>query len=231
MKHIHLIKTIALLLLVSNIKAYAQNFNYTISVDSSATYTPLSDASILSSTEKWLPQYEINTGFSPGSLQSVVIETNGFIVFNKQYNSAVMAFYGFGSKIDSSGNRSRLSYTTSGTEGSKILKIEYKNVGMSSDPHELTSFQVWIKENGSFDVVVGSNSYEPNPGDTLIDTNRVVHIGLINRNMDTTERGIFISGTPGAPQSVPLNDEHPDLSFLRTVPKRGFKYTFTPNQN
>lgn len=209
----------------------AQNFNYTISLDSSAQYTGLSNATVLSPNQKWRTKYEIPTGFSAGSLQNVSLETNGFVIYNQSFNHAIMAFKGFGCKLDSNSSFSQLSYLTTGTTGSKILKIEFKNVGQGEDPHELLSYQIWIKENGVFEIAVGPNTYEKNPGDTIIDTNQVVHLGLINRNMDAENNGLFISGTPQNPLSSPINSQSPELGYLRTVPKRGFKYTFTPIQN
>ncbi|MDP2386987.1 MAG: hypothetical protein Q8M29_11485 [Bacteroidota bacterium] len=229
------IKKIAALLLLPccGAVAYAQQFNYSISLDTTFNYTDLSSATVLSQNAKWLVKYEIPTGFDTigNTLQKVNLETNGFVIYNKNLNHALMAFKGFNCKLDSNSNFSQLSYLTTGTAGSKILKIEFKNVGQGEDPKELLSYQLWLKENGVFEIAVGPNSYQKNPGDTIIDTMQVVHIGLINRNMDTESNGLFISGTPQNPVSSPLNSQNTELAFLRTVPKRGYKYTFTPIQN
>ena len=228
-------KRFLVLLLSGSITAgYAQGFNYSISLDTSFNYTALSGASVLSQNTKWQPTYEVPTDFSDSlnaSLQSVTVESNGFVVYNKKFNSAVMALKGFGCKLDSNAAWSQLSYLTTGIDGSKILKIEFKNVGQGDAPNELLSYQVWLRENGIFEIVIGPNTYEKNQGDTIIDTNQVVFVGLINRNMDAETNGLFISGTPQSPSSSPVNSEHPDFSYLRTVPKKGYKYTFTPNQN
>src|ERR1700741_5114998 len=162
----------------------AQNFNYTISLDSTYNYTSLSEATVLSQNSKWLPTYNVPTGFNSVSLQSVVVETNGFVIYNKKFNHALMAFNGFRCKLDSNSAYSQLSYLTTGAGGSKILKIEFKNVGQESGSKEAVSYQVWLHENGVFDIVIGPNTYEKNPGDTIIDTMQVIHLGLINRNMD-----------------------------------------------
>jgi hypothetical protein len=216
------------LLLCGIFSARSQDFNYNLSVDTTYTYTNLSGATQLSPGEKWLPSYEIPTGFPEGALQSVTLETNGFVIYNKVLNSAVMAFNGFHCKPDSMGSWSQLSYQSSGAPGSKLLKIECKNVGQGEEPKELLSYQVWIRESGVFEIVIGPNTYEKPAGDTIIDTNQVVHLGLINRNMNNSDNGLFISGTPQSPVSTALSGEDPALAFLRTVPKRGYKYTFTP---
>jgi hypothetical protein len=108
------------------------------------------------------------------------------------------------------------------------LKVEYKNVGQSNDPSELLSYQLWVRESGTFEVFIGPNTYEAAPGDSLSDTSQVVFIGLINRNMDQSTNGVFISGTPQNPVPIALNQEQPNLAYLRTVPKRGYHYIFTP---
>lgn len=214
-----------------NSQMHAQGISCTLRIDSSAQYTELSNATILSSESTWLPTYDIVTGFTPKPQLSGTfsLETNGFLVFNKQLNRALMAFSGFHCKVDTNGNYSKLSYTISGSPGSKLLKIEFKNVGQSDDPKELLSYQLWVRESGIMEVIVGPNSYEAAPGDSLIDTNQVVFIGIINRDMDQGTNGVFISGIPKNPVPNTLNAEQPNLAYLRTVPKRGYRYIFTPS--
>ncbi|MCD6068934.1 MAG: hypothetical protein K0S33_3760 [Bacteroidetes bacterium] len=223
------VKKLSVLLVFYAGSGYAQSFDYTVAIDSSQAYTSLSSATVLSPGQKWLPTYEIPTGFSDPSSQQITLETNGFVVYNKQFNSAIMAFNGFRCKLDSNSAWSQLSYLSTGSPGSKILKIEFKNVGQGAETKELLSYQVWIRENGVFEIAIGPNTYEKLPGDTIIDTNQVVHLGLINRNMDTANQGLFVSGSPQNPAPAALNSGDPALAYLRTVPKRGYKYIFTPN--
>jgi hypothetical protein len=215
------------------LNTYSQNFSYSISIDSTTQYSCLSGATVLSPNEKWQPAYEIPTGFtSPGSMQSVRLETNGFVIYNRSLNHAVMAFNGFHCKTDSVAALSQLSYLSTGTAGAKTLKIQFTNVGQSEDPKELLSYQVWIQENGVFQVVVGPNTYEAGAGNTLNDTTQVIHLGLINRDMDAATNGLLLSGTPQDPDPLTILAENPSLAYLRTVPKRGYHYVFTPaNQN
>jgi hypothetical protein len=209
----------------------AQDFSYTLSIDSSLQYTDLSNATALSPDSAWLPRYEIQSGFTqnPSFSGNFSIETNGFLIFNKQLNTALMAFSGFHCKVDTNGYYSKLSYTLSGSSGSKLLKLEFKNVGQSNEPSELLSYQLWVHENGVMEVFVGPNTYEAVPGDSLSDTSQVVFMGLINRNMDQSTNGVFVSGSPQNPVPAVLNQEQPNLAYLRTVPKRGYRYIFTPS--
>jgi hypothetical protein len=221
-----------LLLFMAALQTYSQNFDYTISIDSSTHYSNLSGATVLSPDAKWLPAYEIPTGFtSQGAIQHVRLETNGFVIYNQALNHAVMAFNGFHCKTDSVAAWSQLSYLSCGSAGSKTLKIQFTNVGKGEDPKELLSYQVWIQENGAFQVVVGPNTYEAIPGDTLTDTSQVIHVGLINRNMDAATNGLLLSGVPQDPEPISILPENPTLAYLRTVPKRGYRYIFTPHQN
>lgn len=221
-----------LLLLSWQAKYFAQDFNYSISLDTTSGYTALDDAATnLSNGGAWLPKYEIPTGFSAASKQSIILETNGYTIYDRQNNFALMAFNGFHCKVDSASAYSKLSYHTTGAQGSKILKIEFKNVGQGDAPHELISYQVWVKESGGFEVVVGPGTYNTTLIDSLIDTNQVVHIGLINRNMDKENNGIFISGKTNIPVSAPLNSTTTEIAYMRSIPKKGFKYIFTPLTN
>jgi hypothetical protein len=229
-KRIETLLLLALALTLS--KGFAQNFNYTITLDTAAQYTALSGATPLSTNTKWQPQYNIPTSFTADSatavLTSITFETNGYFVYNKSLNHALMAFTGYTSVPDSNTTYSQLSYLTSGAPGNQVLKVQLTNLGKEGNPEEYLSYQLWLHQNGAFDIIIGDNTY--NTASTL-DTMQYVHIGLINRNMDQETNGLFVAGTPQSPVPAILNTQNTELAYLRTMPKKGYKYTFTPTQN
>ncbi|MBC7862016.1 MAG: hypothetical protein IAF38_03525 [Bacteroidia bacterium] len=214
----------------------SQTFNYTLSIDSSVSYEALSNATPLANdTLNWNFFYKLPVGFSfpflGKNFDSLRIETNGLIVFEDNNNFSLIAFHNFKNKVDSLGHRSSLSYNVSGNPGEKIFKLQYKNVGQGNDTRELLSYQLWLRENGNTEIVVGFNTYGILSNDSITDTSQVIMMGFINRNMDTGQNGLFISNTPSHPQSTPIDAEHTDLPYLRTMPRSGFRYVFSPVSN
>lgn len=207
-------------------------FNYYVSLDSSVTYQALTGATSLNNGQKWEMQYRIPVGFpftfNGKTVDTLLFEANGFLTLDPKMNYALMTFNNFYCKHDSANQYSCLNYAQSGSPGSRILKLECKNVGQTDRDKEALSYQLWIRESGSIEIFIGPNTYAPLPGDTVADTMQVVHMGLINRNMDTAEKGLFISGTPKSPSPAPLNESYTEIAWLRTVPKQGYRYIFTP---
>jgi hypothetical protein len=213
----------------------AQDFSFSVSMDSTLNYQQLPESVSLNSGNKWRHSYKIPLGFSfpfqGKAIDTVTFESNGFLVIDQQLNYALMAFNNFYCKTDSNSNYSSLSYQLSGEQGSGIFKLECRNIGQTNFTAECLSYQIWLRENGNIEFFMGPNTYEAPPGGSIIDTMQIVHIGLIKRDMDETERGVFISGNPSSPSSAPLNDEHPEIAYMRTIPKKGCRYIFIPNSN
>ena len=232
----------------------AQQFDYTVSCDSSGTYQELSSQTILNTNNSaWNFSYRVPVGFAFNFLgqnfDSVTVERNGYLSFDKDRSYALMAFNAFYDKQDSSGNRSVLSYAQSGSAPNRILKIQYKNVGQSGTASELLSYQLWLKEGGALEVHIGPHTQLTaeagfdttmiayvTEGDSMIlhtnyyDTLMPVQIGLLNTNMDSETRGLFLKGSPTQPASQPVNDQNPGFAFMRSLGRAGTTYTFTPQQ-
>src|ERR1700741_1647377 len=156
-------------------------FNYTISIDSSVTYQNLTEPTNLNSGDKWSRSYKIPVGFAfpfnGKTIDSVSFESNGYLIIDQKLNTALMAFNNFHCKLDSNQSYSALKYKLSGTEGSRVFKIECKNIGQGDEGKELLCYQVWLKESGNIEVFIGQNTYTPLHG--AVDTMQVIHMGII----------------------------------------------------
>jgi hypothetical protein len=209
----------------------AQNFNYSVTTDSVA-WNALNTQTILNSNNSaWNFSYKIPIGFTFSFLgrnfDSLTIETNGYIVFDSERNYALTAFSGIGDHIDSEGNHAVIGYELSGTNGNRILKIQYLNCSPNAAGDDVQSWQVWLKENGGVEVRIGMGTLRYNS--TEVDSTQQYRIGLLNMNMDTEDRGLFVSGNPSSPQAAEVNENNPETPFLTFIPASGYRYTFTPN--
>jgi CubicO group peptidase (beta-lactamase class C family) len=139
------------------------------------------------------PYYRIPIGFSfkqcDKSSDSLSIYGGNSISIMDSGNAIVPLFIPFGADLvdrasntanfqGQSGSLSPISYKLDGTDGSRILKIEWKNVGFFQDilsdniSSDFTNFQVWLYEsNNDIEVRYGPNSitnpsssYGGNPG-------------------------------------------------------------------
>lgn len=227
----------------------AQNFDYTVTTDSVA-WNELNAQTILNTNNSaWNFSYKIPIGFTFNYLgrnfDSLTIETNGYIVFDAERNYALTAFSGIGDRVDSSGNHALISYELTGSEGNHILKIQYKNCGENISASKTQSWQIWLKENGNVEFRVGPGTLRTNEitvtetntntqQDTTYtitetDTTKNFRIGLLNMNMDTEVKGIFVGGNPSSPQAQPVNETYPEMLYMDFVPSSGYRYTFTPS--
>ena len=207
----------------------AQSFDYSVQ-RTTGSFSYLSQKTILSENEDWKSHViTIPIGFNYNFLDSIfdtlTIESNGFIVFegNRQY--ALAAFNEIIPIVDTSGEiKSTISYFLEGNDGSRILKIEYKNCGFLNDgTDESFSYQIWLYESGGkAEVRIGSgnSAYPSDIGISPI-------IGLINMNRDTEITGFLIYGDPLSPQSKSMNLSE-ELVYLSAIPAEGTIYSFIP---
>jgi hypothetical protein len=227
----------------------AQNFNYSVTTDSVA-WNALNTQTILNSNNSaWNFSYKIPIGFTFSFLgrnfDSLTIETNGYIVFDSERNYALTAFSGVGDHIDSQGNHAVIGYELSGTNGNRILKIQYLNCSPHTTGGDVQSWQVWVKESGSIEVRIGPGALRANTTESIVfdeinqvedtavvtqlDSTQNYRIGILNMNMDGEDRGLFISGNPASPQVAEVNENSPETPVLMFIPSQGYRYTFTPS--
>ena len=208
--------------------ATAQLFGYSLQKDSAA-YASLSGATVISTGENFrsksfMLDIPFAFNFCGAAADSVCIEGNGFIVFDKEKGTAAVAFNNFGSNKDTAQNyTSSILSLTAGTSGNRILKLEFRSVSQNVlSINDYLSYQVWLYENGNkVEFHTGTNSYAVQPSDVQI------LLGLINKNMDTENKAYLISGDPAAPTGQVISGEA-GLVYLNTVPSEGTVITLTP---
>jgi hypothetical protein len=217
--------------------AAGQDFNYSVQIGTTS-WSELSSQTLCNTVNiMWESAYRIPIGFSfvfnGISYDSVSIETNGYLVFDSNRNHAFTAYGTFGDKTDTLENHSVLGYELTGSSGNHVLKIQYKNVGQSNHTNELLSYQIWLHQNGTIDVITGENTFQPDPNDSLsvADTSQHIYTGLLNMNMQGTVRGYFVGSTLSGPGGQPVNDTTPDPVYFNTVPASGTRFTFSPAAN
>lgn len=213
--------------------SHAQNFNYSFS-HSTSSYQPITGGtSIANGTTDWSgTNFTIPVGFSfqfdSLAFDSMIIESNGFVKFDQ--NRAVVLYHGAGCRKDSNNVYSTLSYSTTGTAGSRILKLQYAYCGYSpSDSSEYLSYQLWLYEQGNIEIHTGPTSYNDTIDSTYVGPTPLM--GLINPLQDGTgTNALLLSGDPSSPSSIPLGNGQV-LVYLQFVPPSDKVYTFTPNGN
>lgn len=233
---IKLVFTCLLISIYSKINAQKQP--YTISAHT-GTYTELTDGISIDSGATWnsgtfldLPigftfkYYGINTthiliySFGIGNVQPF------WHIFNLSGNSSA-SDQGIN---DGSGiAKSPRSYLLTGTPGSRILKIQYKNIAFDGAPDDYANYQVWLYETSNkIDVIVGPNritqptvvykgAQGPLIGVTILTNSDFIDIKYAN----------ILKGDPSSPGSG-TSAKASDLPTLSSTPANGQIYTFDP---
>lgn len=229
--------------------AHGQQFNYTVTTDSVA-WNELNAQTILNAgNSAWNFAYKIPIGFTFNFLgrdfDSLTVETNGYVHFDGDRNYAITAFSGLGDHVDSAGNHAVLGYELSGAVGNHILKIQVLNCSPQLQGDEVLSYQIWLRENGNVEFRVGPGTLRTNSISmstynnvtemdsvyfvSQVDSTQRFRIGLLNMNMDSEERGLFIGESPESPLVRSMNNANPDALYLDCIPARGYRYTFAPS--
>lgn len=141
--------------------------------------------------------------------------------------------YDFEADSSTTGSLSNISYLLEGAPGSRILKIEWKNVGFYSELEfdnistDFTNFQLWLYE-GSNDIEIhfGPNSItQPN---LSFDGEAGTYIGLFPEvdfdNETVIGTGIELSGNPRSPTVLATSSIY--TNFLNGVIPNGTIYKF-----
>lgn len=205
----------------------AQNFSYNLTKDS-VLYQPLSSVSTVAEKEDWTnKKFSINLPFqfNCAGIQSdsLTIESHGFISFGKNTNLALVAFNNFLCSTDTAGEFvSEISYTVSGSTGTRIAKLEFKNLAVSTySPGDYLTYQLWFYE-GTNKIAfhIGPNACANSSLSSFPEL-----LGLIRRKMDSTVNGYLATGNPSSPTGMQLTGE---LSYINKLPGAGTIFTFTP---
>jgi len=229
----------------------AQIYEFSASTD---TYTDITGSTSLNNGMTWDdPEFAIPIGFEFQYFDSIYteifIEDNaygGIVSFNNT-EEIVPTFVAYGADIIDRGydfvtdeysqtSQSDLSYLVDGEEGSRILKLEWNNVGFYSEMEgdnastDYTNFQLWLYEGSNIiETRFGPNSitqpdlcYEGDPGSFVALIEEVNYF-----NAFFNGEVAFLAGDPNAPTvaSPPYYYNLP--TFVGTIPE-GMVYTFEP---
>ncbi|MGZ4159084.1 MAG: hypothetical protein ACXVED_18995 [Bacteroidia bacterium] len=220
------LSTIALL----NNFANAQSFNYQLTKDSSA-YSNLTEKTTLLQNESFLNKHPsihlpFTFNFSGSNTDSLIVETNGFLVFDPVKKISLISFNSFSGNKDSSQSfPAAINYNTTGTQGNRIVKIEFRNLSLSGfSYYDNLSYQVWLYESGNvIEYHIGPNYFS-----TQSELEIPVLMGTINQNMDTDNKAFLITGNPSSPSGQLISGEN-NLVYINSVPASGIIYRLTPS--
>ena len=230
--------------------AQSQSYNFSVSTGS---YSDLLGSTSLNSGMTWDdPQFTIPLGFNfqyfNTTLDQIFIEDfglgaelttdtseSGVLPILIAYGADIIdRGYDFNVSAPTTGSLSNISYVLEGVSGSRILKIEWNNVGFYSELEEdrissdFTNFQLWFYE--------GTNDLEIHFGPNSItqpvlsfDGETGAYIGLFSAydftNSILVENGIELSGDPSSPDVLSASTVM--TNFLNGVIPNGTIYKFT----
>lgn len=206
---------------------FGQNFNYSMTKDS-MQYIPLNaSASLVAPPETLNKPYHIHLPFSVnfcGSVtDSILYETNGFLLFNKASELAMVIFNSYGPHVDSLGNAVyNVKTELSGPTGHRIFKVQFTSLSQNYCSYtDHLEFQLWLYENGGrLEVHIGQLAE--------VTTDQYHLVGLINRNMDTTPSAVTISREINS-YSLLSSGQGEDLHYIQGLPSAGTVFSFIPN--
>lgn len=237
-------RLIASILFCANFGIFAQSYTFSHATN---TYTELDNPILLSpEDEVWDdPDFSISLPFNfqyfgvdQGSFFSQ--EDLGTILYGSLGSTTPMFIpvncdvIDLGHEIDSA--QSSISYQVVGATGTRILKVQWKNVGFYDNvienavPTDSMNFQVWFYEGsnrieirfGSSHITDPLNFFElPGPGIFLVRS--------FDLDMETITPSYYLYGNPASPTMELTSDlEVLSMSHLDGMPANGQTYIFTP---
>ena len=241
--------TVFVLLFFTLSVAKAQVFPYYFSVETGATYTPLTDSVSLNNGAVWDdPTYIIPIGFDfdfygfTTDSFHMEIGLGGILSPGTTDEDLQPLLIAYGSDIidigDTSGvSVSEISYKIEGSAGDRIAKIEWKNVGFYNEVAEFGTannyldFQLWLYEaSGDIEVHFGPNNIED---DALVHDGIGPWVSMVNEyDYDLDEFGElwFLTGDQNNPTLdtiFTIDQIDTDLVGLDDDPSDGTIYRFS----
>jgi hypothetical protein len=195
---------------------FKQNFQY---LNNSTVLTPPS----------WNPSWQsvITLGFNFSFLgvntNSVLVNAGSLVYFDGKGD---YSFSACGTAYQSRGN-SPILYKVEGSNGSKILKVEYRNVGFTNSDYteDSITFQIWLYQTSNIlEVHYGPSSLIQPTSAFNRDEGPVVEI--LGGSTQATEYILFLTGNADNPTTSSNYNNVKD--YITGVPKEGTVYRFTP---
>ena len=222
------IKLMLVAFIIAAISVKAQNFNYTLSKDSSVYNALVSPILLTTAGQNWSTanfyvHIPFQFNFCGSSTDSLKIEGNGFIVFDHIKNWSIVAFNDFRSNKDTNQNYvSSVGYLTTGSQGNRITKIEFKNLSQNTlSNSDYLNYQAWLYENGNkIEFHIGPNS----------GLQSSVLLGLVNKNMDTEDKAYLVNGSQYTLTGQLISSDN-EFVYLNNIPSQGTILTLTPSAN
>jgi len=217
---------LCVLLLLPSLKA--QNFNFTLSKDSTI-FELLTSSTTIAQPGDWKGKsfglkLPYNLNFCGVSSDSITIQNNGYIDIVNSKTVSIIAFNNFSSNSDSSNlYQSLISYSITGNTGNRILKIQFLNLSNNKfSATDFLTYQIWLFENGRIEFHIGNSSYSSNSEFPIV-------LGVINRNLDFTDlNGAIINGNKIVAQLQMINQQNMELGYLNEMPSNGTVYSLIP---
>ncbi|MFC5270925.1 T9SS type A sorting domain-containing protein [Adhaeribacter terreus] len=236
MKKILLILAVAI---AAQVSAFAQGYTVTTTT---GTYTDLTGATVVS-TFGWEPNtanftIPIGFNFELDGTTYTSLETDGLGDLFFTDGTTDKYIYPFDAVIidkaypSTTSTLSPISYLLTGSAGSQILKIEFKNVGLVIDPlgtpiinpNDVANYQVWLYE--------GSNKVEVHYGTVTASDVQGIFFGedgpsiaIVTGLSSTGISGFFLEGLATAPTLTVLNQSGTYMG-LDSIPASGTIYAF-----
>ena len=230
----------------AQVSAFAQNYTFT---KSTGTYADLTGATALSTSGWDEDQYLVPLGFNFSignkTYTNVVVDDNGSILFpDAAGTSAEAGIIAFDVDLMDraiASNPSTINKVTTGTPGSQITKIEWKNAGFYDDPsstppnylpfpNDFINFQVWIYEgSNNIEIHFGSSNITAANLASNFGTTGGASTALITAvtpsGQSATLTGVALQGPAATPTMVTFTNTN-TFPSVTGVPASGTIYRF-----
>ena len=184
-----------------------------------------------------------NFKFYGTNYTSLFITADGIITFdyNITLQEGTKFFMGFFADLVDKGSidggdgtgvsKSDISYLLSGSAGSRIFKIQFKNAAFYQSPGDYVNFQIWLYETSNkIEVWVGSNSITNPAQSYTLSNEKGPAVGVVIQDPSTSNilYSIMADGNPSAPVASSWTDTQSAPVALTGTPANGRIYEFSP---
>jgi hypothetical protein len=218
---------------VAKLGAFAQATPIPAFTQTTGTYVNLTSPTVLSVTGWDEDDYALTLPFpfhyGNNTYTDVTINDNGYLDFDAGTTAGAWIDVHYADLAErATGGASEIGYTVSGTTGSRILKIEWKNAGFyEGTAAEFVNVQLWLYEgsnkveihNGPNNIVSFSDIYSTAGGPD---------VGLTIYATPASFDGIYLQGSGATPTALVVTGGTSTIS-LSSPPTAGSVFNFLPS--